>query len=128
MKHHAFSGPEPVHRLVRGTFRVALLFVFIGAEIPGEAVPQIALWDKAEHFICFYALAVLGAATYPRRSLLIIGFWLSAFGALIEVVQAIPALHRDCDFWDWVADTVAIAAALGPVGLGRLREWIRDSP
>jgi hypothetical protein len=37
---------------------------------------------------------------------------LSFLGALIEVAQSIPALHRDCDILDWVADTVAITVAL----------------
>ena len=27
--------------------------------------------------------------------------------------QAIPELHRDCDWHDWVADTLAIMATLG---------------
>ncbi len=37
---------------------------------------------------------------------------LSLFGALIEVVQAIPALHRDSDVLDWLADTVAVVVVL----------------
>jgi hypothetical protein len=34
------------------------------------------------------------------------------FGAFIELVQAIPALGRDSDVRDWVADTAAIIAVL----------------
>ena len=37
---------------------------------------------------------------------------LSFFGAMIEVAQSIPALHRDCDPLDWVADSVAVSVAL----------------
>jgi hypothetical protein len=37
---------------------------------------------------------------------------LSLFGAFIEVVQAIPELHRDSDVLDWLADTVAVAVVL----------------
>jgi VanZ family protein len=37
---------------------------------------------------------------------------LSLFGAFIEVVQAIPALHRDSDVKDWIADTIAAGAVL----------------
>jgi hypothetical protein len=40
---------------------------------------------------------------------------LSGFGALIEYVQGLPSVHRDRDFWDWVADTIAIIAALAPM-------------
>jgi len=35
---------------------------------------------------------------------------LMAFGALIEMVQAIPQLHRDSDLLDWLADTGAALA------------------
>jgi hypothetical protein len=45
---------------------------------------------------------------------------LSLFGALIELAQAIPALHRDSDPLDWVADTVACTAVLVA-----LRWWTR---
>jgi hypothetical protein len=37
---------------------------------------------------------------------------LSAFGGFIEVVQAIPALHRDSDIKDWIADTLACGIVL----------------
>jgi hypothetical protein len=30
-------------------------------------------------------------------------------------VQGLPLVHRDRDFWDWVADTIAIMAALAPM-------------
>jgi hypothetical protein len=40
---------------------------------------------------------------------------LSAFGAAIELVQGTQIVHRDMDFWDWVADTLAVGAALAPM-------------
>ena len=63
--------------------------------------------DKIQHMIAFATLGVLGSVAYPtmRRVRLIIG--LSLFGALIEVLQAIPRLHRDSDPLDWIADTLA---------------------
>ena len=54
-------------------------------------------------------------AAYPKGRLWIIAGSLSAFGALIEIVQGLPIVHRDRDFWDWVADSVAIIAALSPM-------------
>jgi hypothetical protein len=38
---------------------------------------------------------------------------MAAFGALIEIVQLIPMLHRDSDWHDWVADVFAVVIALG---------------
>ncbi len=34
---------------------------------------------------------------------------------VIEIVQGLAIVHRDRDFWDWVADTIAIIAALSPM-------------
>ena len=58
------------------------------------------------------ALAVRLSATCAAMRLLI---GLSLFGALIEVLQAIPVLQRDSDIWDWVADTAAVTVVLAIV-------------
>lgn len=102
-------------RLAKVAFFAALLFTFYSAVIPPQQALQLVPWDKAEHFIAFYALTGLAAAAFPRRNLIIIAALLSGFGALIEFVQGLPMVHRDRDFWDWVADTLAIAAALSPM-------------
>jgi len=46
---------------------------------------------------------------------------LSFLGALVEVFQSIPALHRDCDVMDWIADTFIIVVVLIVIRLGRGR-------
>ncbi len=102
-------------RLAQLGFVSALLFTFYSAVIPPHEAVQLVPWDKAEHFIAFYALTGLAAAAFPRRHLLLIAAALSAFGALIEFVQGLPIVHRDRDAWDWVADTIAIGAALAPM-------------
>ena len=115
--------PRPALLLlgVRVVFWSALLFTFLSAQLPDARVPHLFPWDKAEHFVAFYILATLAAAAYPRVPLVVLGLWLSLFGCMIELVQALPFIHRDCDIWDWVADTLAIAAALVPMAVGRWR-------
>lgn len=102
-------------RLAQVAFFAALVFTFYSAVIPPKQAWQMVPWDKAEHFIAFYALTVLAVAGFPRRNVLVLGCLLSAFGAFIELVQGTQMVRRDRDFWDWVADTVAIAAALSPM-------------
>jgi hypothetical protein len=102
-------------RLAQSAFFAALIFTFYSAVIPPAQAVQLAPWDKAEHFMAFYALAGLGAAAFPKLPLWVIALLLSAFGALIEFVQGLDIVHRDMDFWDWVADTLAIGAALAPM-------------
>jgi len=52
---------------------------------------------------------------------------LSGFGALIEIVQGLPIVHRDEDIWDWVADTLAIIAATAPMLLVGWRRQVRST-
>jgi hypothetical protein len=102
-------------RVAQVAFVAALIFTFYSAVIPPAKALRLVPWDKAEHFIAFYALTGLAVAAFPKRNLLVIAALLSAFGALIELVQGLDIVHRDRDFWDWVADTIAIAGALAPM-------------
>ena len=84
-------------------------------EVPGH--PN----DKVQHITAFATLAVLGSFAYPLTALLSLLVRLSLFGAAIEVVQAIPSLHRDSDILDWLADTAAVAVVLLIVRMWRAR-------
>ena len=108
----------PARRLL---FWAAVVFAFVMAilphppELPGE--PN----DKVQHIAAFTALSLIGVWAYARAPLLRLLVGLSLFGAFIEFVQAIPALHRDSDIKDWIADTVACGAVLLMVRLRRSR-------
>ncbi|HTW35996.1 MAG TPA: hypothetical protein VMD53_15355 [Rhizomicrobium sp.] len=117
--------PRPALLLhgVRTVFWLTVLFTFVAAEMPASHAPHLFPWDKAEHFAAFFVLTSLAAAAYPRTPLVLVGLWLSLFGCAIELVQALPIIHRDCDIWDWVADTTAIVAALTPMMLDRWRRF-----
>ena len=78
-------------------------------ELPGS--PS----DKIQHVIAFGTLAALGSAAYPARPRIQLLVALSAFGGMIEVLQAVPNLHRDSDPVDWLADTIAVMLVLAAV-------------
>ena len=99
-------------RLLRPLFWLLLAFALTMALLPKP--PQLPIdrfGDKFEHMLAFAALAGVANLAWRRTSRWWIGLQLSAFGALIEVLQAIPSLHRDSDARDWIADTLAIVAA-----------------
>jgi Na+/H+-dicarboxylate symporter len=102
-------------------FFAALLFTLYSAVISPSHALQLTPWDKATHFIAFYVLTGLAVAAFPTQNLFVLAALLSAFGALIEIVQGLPMVHRDRDFWDWVADTIAISSVLAPL----LLSWWR---
>jgi VanZ family protein len=85
--------------------------------------PQIDTgWDKANHFLCFGALAFVALRAFPtghRRHAAIAQGGL-AFGLFIEAVQSrIPG--RDAEALDILADSVGLALALLPAYLLRNR-------
>src|SRR3954466_13202290 len=103
-------------------FAAALLLTLVMAWLPHPPVVPLHEDDKFWHVIAFVTLSFLAGLAFPAAPLARIGEGLSFLGALIEVVQSIPALHRDCDIKDWIADTVAIAVTLAIVaGIRRLR-------
>lgn len=76
------------------------------------ALPIDAYGDKFEHMLAFAVMALLAAVAYPEVPLPRTAERLSFLGALIEVGQSIPYLHRDCDIRDWFADTGSVLAVL----------------
>ena len=66
--------------------------------------------DKFEHMLAFLVLTSLAQLGFRQTPRWRIAERLSFVGAMIEVVQSIPALHRDCDIRDWIADTAVIVA------------------
>ena len=105
-------GEWRASRTVRLVFWAAVVFAFVMAIVPHPPEVPGAPSDKVQHIMAFATLALLGSFAYPATRVTRLLASLSLFGALIEVVQAIPALHRDSDVLDWIADTVAVAAVL----------------
>jgi VanZ family protein len=99
-------------RTARTAFWAAAAFAFVMAVLPHPPEVPGNPNDKVQHVVAFVTLSLLGSFAYPKATLVSLLLRLSLFGAFIEVVQAIPMLHRDSDILDWVADTVAIAVIL----------------
>jgi VanZ family protein len=99
-------------RSARAIFWTAAGFAFVMAILPHPPEVPGHPSDKVQHIAAFATLSLLGGFAYPRTDLMKLLIRLSLFGAAIEVVQAIPALHRDSDVLDWLADTVAVAVVL----------------
>ena len=94
-------------RLTRGLFWAAALFALVMALLPHPPELPGNPPDKIQHILAFATLGLLGFYAFPRLSALWLIAALSLFGAFIEIAQAIPALHRDSDPLDWLADTFA---------------------
>jgi hypothetical protein len=94
-------------------FCAAILFILVMAWMPQP--PTVPGRDKLQHMAAFAALTLLYSVSFPQRSRLAVAMPLALFGALIEAVQWLPWLHRDCDLKDWIADLIAIGIAVAMV-------------
>src|SRR5436305_11145086 len=113
-------------------FLAALVFTLVMALLPHPPAVPWQEHDKVWHMVAFVTLSVLASLAFPAAPLLRIGERLSFLGAMIEVLQSIPALHRDCELLDWVADTIAVIVVLILVAMvrraRRRRELSEEDP
>jgi VanZ family protein len=97
--------------LSRGTFAVVVLLSLAILFAPGSDVPPSPPGvDKLVHGGLFLALAVSGRWAGVRRGALAV--LLPLYAAASELIQAIPALHRDASLGDWLADVVGALLGL----------------
>ena len=99
-------------RILRTAFWAAAVFAFVMAVLPHPPQLPGAPSDKVQHIAAFLVLGALASFAYPRTSPVYLATALSLFGAVIELVQLIPALNRDGDPVDWIADTAAAGLML----------------
>lgn len=85
---------------------MATLYFALSEHPPKLVIDQLG--DKAEHVLAFAALTLLASGAFPAASLWRVAERLSFLGALIEVLQGTPGVHRDCDIADWLSDTLSI--------------------
>lgn len=102
-------------RASRALFFAAALFALVMALLPHPPEVPGNPSDKIQHAAAFATLGLLGRLAYPKVSTMRLIISLSLFGAFIEIAQAIPFLHRDCDPLDWLTDTAACTAVLLPL-------------
>lgn len=99
-------------RVLRPLFWLLAVFSLVMAMLPNPpTLPIDRFGDKFAHILAFATLAGVANLAWRETRVWTIGWRLALFGAAIEVFQSIPALHRDSDVRDWIADSLAIIAA-----------------
>lgn len=106
--------------ILRTLFWVALVVALAAALNPRPPQFEGAPGDKVQHILAFLALTAMALAAYPRAQRWAQALALSGFGALIEFLQMIPALHRSSELMDWVADTGAVLVVIVLAAILRL--------
>lgn len=102
---------------LRAAIAIPLFWFVVGATFyaaisPVPPMPPGSPSDKVQHIAAFITLTSLAIAAYPRAAWQRVLLCLVGFGALIECVQAIPALGRSPEWLDLAADGGAAAVTL----------------
>jgi len=105
--------------MLRAIFWVAIVISFLAAINPQPPQLPGAPSDKIQHIAAFLVLGALAFLAFPNTKPVTLLLGLSVFGAVIEFVQMVPALQRDGDVMDWIADTAAAAIILTVLHLSR---------
>ncbi len=92
-----FLADPRIIRAAKALFWLALIFAFVMAVCPSRPRPRWTLGDKFMHMLAFATLAGFAMLALGRAAQWRIVERLCFLGAVIEVVQSMPALHRTCD-------------------------------
>jgi VanZ family protein len=89
---------------------------------PPEQVSELLSWDKAQHFIAYCGLALMGVLGRSGRRAIPIFLAVLALGGTLEILQAY--VGRDAEWGDMLANTLGALAgtllALALLWLARL--------
>lgn len=96
----------------RPIFWAALLVTLLMANLPSPPPAPAAVNDKWQHGLAFALLCLFAFAAYPREKWWKIALGMLVYGVLIELSQWAFGVGRQADFWDVVADSIGICAAL----------------
>jgi VanZ family protein len=119
--------PRTVVKLARVALVTAAIALFIFMVGPfGNLEQTLVPWDKAAHFLAFYAIAAVALIAFPglRRGDLALG--IVGFAIASEVSQWF--VGRDFEVGDILADAIGMSAALAPSYFERLRFYARRAP
>jgi VanZ family protein len=121
------EGPElRLARLWWALGWAMVLFITVSCLEPPRYVPNLHLWDKAEHAIAFGGMTLWFGGLVRRSRYLVVGFVMLLFGGGIEIAQGVMRWGRDMDIMDFLADGVGISIALAALylGLGAWASWV----
>lgn len=106
--------PTPSNTPLRDMFRVGTMVFTVAvawfAFSPSTGVESGLPWDKANHAVAFLTWTILIGCGWPKAGIVRLALVMLGLGVAIELIQGLPAVGRDADVWDVVADMVGFAA------------------
>lgn len=115
-----------LRQAARIAFVIGIAVVTWFSLVPGESLPAIGVWDKAQHMVTYAALGACGAFGFPRtRTVVMVVVSLAVFGCVLESIQElIPGRAASAN--DALANALGAAAGSGAARLSETlasRAW-----
>jgi len=86
----------------------AIAVIAWGELSPANEIPDLNIWDKAEHFTAYFGLALMGVLGWSGRRTPLIFLAVVALGGTLEILQAF--VGRDAEWGDMLANTLGATA------------------
>ncbi|MGQ0383636.1 MAG: VanZ family protein [Gammaproteobacteria bacterium] len=123
-------------RAWQGVILLLAFAIALGSLLSLPSVIPAAGVDKLEHFLAYFALALLGSGIVEPHRLWVVMARSFAFGVSLELLQALSGAGRSADWTDAAANGAGILAAWLVAGSGRAgwarhveaRLWRRPPP
>lgn len=96
--------------LARVALAISVITISVLALMPAPEVLVTTLWDKLDHWLAFFTLALLAEHAFPQQP-----FWrrialgVAAYGVGIEIAQGFTP-DRNADVMDVLADSIGVAS------------------
>ncbi|RZJ31378.1 MAG: hypothetical protein EON85_03420 [Brevundimonas sp.] len=123
--HEERPTTPPTNTRLRDMFRAGtIVFAFVVAWFaftPSTGAESGLPWDKANHAMAFLTWTVLAGCGWPRAGILRVALVMLGLGTAVELIQGLPAVGRDADVWDVVADMTGFLMGWGLLALPRVR-------
>ncbi|GHT66612.1 hypothetical protein FACS1894110_10600 [Spirochaetia bacterium] len=121
------------HKLFKILVRIPAILVIAGIWFLSSRsiLPQpkgILGFDKFQHLLAYFVLACAAGLWFPRQKwqrpgvalLLLAAVISSVYGIIDEIHQSfVPG--RDCNIWDWLADTIGALLGAGTMKFSALK-------
>ena len=99
---------------------VIFLSLSSGDNLPHPSWMMFPHVDKVVHFFMYFVFALVlihdlqyyNKIRLKRRQIILISVLIViSWGGLLEILQGIPSIHRSCDFFDFLANTIGTVVA-----------------
>lgn len=118
------TGSDGLRRAWKAAIALLALLIVAGSLLPMPKVASAGGLDKLEHFLAYFALALLGSGIVTPARLRVVMARTFVLGIAVEAAQAFTPFARSADWADVLANGAGVLAAWAVAGGGRAG-WAR---